>query len=626
MTSQSSAFAMHGFLFPLFIIPVVWAKIVKLEVEDFKLKKFEPWIYRDDVMMRSRASHQFSVHLFQNDVVIGEFCLPGYRKVEIVNMMYSNDGPTDLIDIHINRKHIGTVQAKMLIGGKSDWNDFRSSWNIGKPMILPPGRHTVTLNVSTSDRWGTELDVILFNVEDGDLTEKAFRCALFCFEDINYSDVGGRRDDVPSAKFVQYSTSATCGEDDNVKVAIYHDTARKFVITASGPKYRSFGNYRKPTYEGCKITNPIWKFNNVSVEPSRTPVESARALIRFAGKNDNTEIIVTFAAIERLKTRDFRNLNVGSTLYVKLRKISSVVQVFVAYIGQKRTWTELSWQSFDPEILSRNWSIPDWSWSEQTGNLVKLTFVRTLTEASLPIVIEEIGLEERKLNNSKRVIFDNEEFIVEGIDLDFWWQRDKNMTVSVLQNGNSYFDIDCVRINYRQQWEADLHSRIFEICQDGLVKLAPPAPHGLDWIPFGSSVVLGAADPRFPRPYTDIISIGIDTRTVSLSVLYRDNSSLTLSLQPSYLETRLFVQDVFVSMDKQAKLPLITFLSMWVADGNADVDHITVNGDSPRHIIRKWGALYGVSATFFRQCISSHNTQSPDIRIDILGENEDAKL
>ncbi|XP_060076690.1 uncharacterized protein LOC132556323 [Ylistrum balloti] len=617
---------MNSFLLPFFICPVIWAKIVKLEIEEFKLKKYEPWIYRDDVVTRSGASGQSSVHLFQNDVMIGEFCLPGYRKFEIVNMMYSNDGPTDVINVSINRKHIGTAQAKLLIGGKSGWNDFRSTWNIGKPMTLPPGRHTIMLNVTASDRWGTELDAILFNIEDEDLSDKAFQCALFCFEDINYSDITGRRDDIPSAKFVQYSSSTTCTEEDNIKVAIYHDTARKLLITASGPGYRSFGNSRTPNYEGCKITNPLWRFGDISVDPSRTPVESSRALVRFAGENDNIEVTVTFAAIERLRTRDFNNLNVGTTLYVKLRNLTTVVQVFAAYLGQKRTWTNLSWQSFSPEILTRNWSIPDWSWSKEKGNLLKLTFVRTSTEASLPIVIEEIGLSERQMNHSKRFLFENEEFTLEGVDLDFWWQKDKNMTVSILQTGDWHVDIDCIRINYKQQWKADLRSQIFEICQDGLVKLAPPAPHGLDWIPFGSSILLGAADPRLLRPYTDIKHIDIDARMISLNIRYRDNSSLSLSLKPSYLETRLFVQDIFVSGEKRMALPLITFLSMWVSDGNADVDHITINGDSPRHIIQRWGTLYGVSATFFRQCISSHNTQSPDIRIDVLGDEDEVIL
>ncbi|XP_033743563.1 uncharacterized protein LOC117329641 [Pecten maximus] len=617
---------MNGILLPLFMLPMIWAKIVKLEIEDFKLKKHEPWIIRDDVVTRSRASGQFSVHLFQNDVVIGEFCLPGYRKVELVNMMYSNDGPTDVIDVSINRKHVGNAQTKMLIGGKSGWDDFRSTWNIGKPMTLPPGRHTIILNVTSSDRWGTELDVILFNIEDDNLSDKAFRCALFCFENIDYSDVSGRRDDVPSAKFVQYSRSATCAEDDNIKIAIYHDTARKFLITASGPRYRSFKNDRNPTFEGCRATNPIWRFDNVSVEPSRASVESSRALVRFAGKNENIEVTVTFAAIERLKTRDFDTMNIGSKLYVKLRNISSVIQVFVAYLGQNRTWTDLSWQSFNPEILTRNWSIPDWSWSKQRGNLVKLTFVRTLAESASPIFIEEIGLKQRQLNTSKKSLFENEEFIIEGVDLDFWWQKEKRMTVTVLQTGTTYTDADCILIRYKQQWKADRHSRIFQICQDGHINLAPPVPHGLDWIPFGSSVLLGPADPRFTRPYTDIQHIDIDARLVSLIVLYRDNSSLTLSLKPSYLETRLFIEDVFVSSEKRATLPLITFVSMWVTDGNADVDHVTINGDSPRHIIQHWGALYGVSATFFRQCISSHNTQSPDIRVDVLGYEDEANL
>ncbi|XP_069125181.1 uncharacterized protein [Argopecten irradians] len=613
---------MNRFPFPILILPMILAKILKLEIEDFKLKKNEPWLEREDVVMRSRASGQYSVHLYQNDVAIGEFCLPGYREVELINIMFSNDGPTDDIDISINRKHVGTAQTKMLIGAKSGWNDFRSTWSIGKPMTLPPGRHTIMLNVTSSDQWGTELDVIVFNIGSGNMSDDSFRCALFCFEDINYSNVIGRRDNVPSAKFVQYSRSATCAEDDNIKVAIYHDTARKFLLTASAPRYRSFKNDRIPNYKGCQVINPLWKFQNVSVEPSRTSLESPRALVTFEGENESIEMTVTFAGIERLKTRDFTSLNVGSTLYVKLKNPTSVLQVFVAYIGQNRAWQYLHWQSFSPEIPSRNWTIPDWSWSKQRGNIARLTFVRTSTDANMPIIIDEFGLENRPLNDSKIFLFQNEEFIVEGVNLDFWWQKDKYMTIAVLQTGSIHTDVDCIEIKYKQQWMPDRHSRIFQICQDGHVNLAPPVPHGLDWIPFGSSIVLGSADPRLIQPYADITHIDLDARTVSLTVFFRDNSSLTLSLQPSYLDTQLHVEDISVSRAKRTASPLITLMSMWVADGNADVDHVTINGDTPRHIMQRWDTLYGVSAVFFRQCISSHNTQSPDVRIDVLGDKK----
>ena len=60
----------------------------------------------------------------------------------------------------------------------------------------------------------------------------------------------------------------------------------------------------------------------------------------------------------------------------------------------------------------------------------------------------------------------------------------------------------------------------------------------------------------------------------------------------------------------------MTFRSMWVADGNADVDHVsTPQGVWP--ILTGWENLTSPYVLFFRACISRHNTLSPDIRVDV---------
>lgn len=57
---------------------------------------------------------------------------------------------------------------------------------------------------------------------------------------------------------------------------------------------------------------------------------------------------------------------------------------------------------------------------------------------------------------------------------------------------------------------------------------------------------------------------------------------------------------------------------MYVADDNNDVDHISVDGGKPLKITEQWNEIRGNYFAFFRQCISKHNTQSPDISIQFM--------
>ena len=57
---------------------------------------------------------------------------------------------------------------------------------------------------------------------------------------------------------------------------------------------------------------------------------------------------------------------------------------------------------------------------------------------------------------------------------------------------------------------------------------------------------------------------------------------------------------------------------MWVADGNADVDHVTVDGTETRSKISCWTELTGMYVVFYRKCTSKHNTLSPDIILNII--------
>ena len=100
-----------------------------------------------------------------------------------------------------------------------------------------------------------------------------------------------------------------------------------------------------------------------------------------------------------------------------------------------------------------------------------------------------------------------------------------------------------------------------------------------------------------------------------MKIVYENGNMAILHLRSSFTETILTVSDV--TYKNRSKFPFLTFMSMWVADGNSDVDHVSVNGNMA-HRINDWQKLFGTSVVFYRKCLSKHNTLSPDIRVGLL--------
>jgi hypothetical protein len=65
-----------------------------------------------------------------------------------------------------------------------------------------------------------------------------------------------------------------------------------------------------------------------------------------------------------------------------------------------------------------------------------------------------------------------------------------------------------------------------------------------------------------------------------------------------------------IQFHKQRRLPILTFRSMYVSEGNSDCDHINIDGKYDFNIISNWSEISGNTFFFYRKCISKHNTQS----------------
>jgi len=133
---------------------------------------------------------------------------------------------------------------------------------------------------------------------------------------------------------------------------------------------------------------------------------------------------------------------------------------------------------------------------------------------------------------------------------------------------------------------------------------------------FGSSVIIGPAAAA-QRPIAEIVSVTYVSQSQSLEIKYRDGGSAVIILR----DVNRDLTRVQVNLNYQASaLPFATFRSMFVADGNADVDYVKwvdaagVMRDDP---IMTFPGGEGTEWFFDRQTRSRHNTSAPSIRIRI---------
>lgn len=157
------------------------------------------------------------------------------------------------------------------------------------------------------------------------------------------------------------------------------------------------------------------------------------------------------------------------------------------------------------------------------------------------------------------------------------------------------------------------YPQVFVLYVDGNVRIKPQAPCCLNDPSFGSSVIIGATDDQGPQ-YVEIGSVEIDPINLTMNIEYRDNTSAHIKMQVNRYENIVEVSNITYDTTNYS---FARFRSMWVKDGNADVDHIwTDEGKFP--IMGGWTDFNGTWWQFFRTFPSTHNTYAPDIKIEIV--------
>ena len=190
-----------------------------------------------------------------------------------------------------------------------------------------------------------------------------------------------------------------------------------------------------------------------------------------------------------------------------------------------------------------------------------------------------------------------------------WW-RNRDMTVSIGKTSETGNYIKLIKkISDANSWP-----EVMVLFEDGNLRFKPhpPKTNNLQDVCYGSSVIVGPAPEDATRPFIDISQVNIDPSNLCLDISYLNGGSANLCLLVDRTEARIIVNPNY-----GITTPIATFRSMWVADGNADVDRIK-SGDVINQILSSWNKMEGSNFLFYRNTKSIHNPEAPDIAINLF--------
>ncbi|KAL3877037.1 hypothetical protein ACJMK2_034793 [Sinanodonta woodiana] len=614
-TMEALTFSVYAIL--LVVSVSVQAGLVVLEAENAVF--FEG----KHVSSRTNASGHATLKMYKGQTASFEFCLTTDSEIEVKKVWYSNDGESDLITGPVDNKTMGEVLTQKHHKLGAAWNIFKPSGPLCCSIYLLEGKHLLSVSVNKGDEYGVEIDTIELLLHNGQL-QNSFECHLLCFDDISYNysiaDTGVGRN-ISRGRLVQKSRPTLCAEEDNVNIPIFYDSAQKFIISANHPQYTSGTNSRLPDWENCKMSHSLWSLQDIDLSQTQrvsqaSGVATLSVTVLDRGNQSNLTsygLIIEFSLDG--PSLGVMDSEIGSVIKVSFRGMINPIHVSMQYFGRCSQWS----QSTNKTIYSNKtwdaWDVPDFAWREGGGNIIRLTITAFNTEQ---IQIEEIVLNNRDLvmDDSIMVYFDSIT-IIEVVHMDVWWRVNETMTIKILNDDRIFQGVDYFRIYRKIPWSENGYCQVFVMYQDGNVRLLPITPYGLDWIPFGSSILIGPSDPMAVRPAAPLRQAEIDPKELTIKLTYSDGSILYLKLNVTLNETIVILSDA-VYARPLASYPFLTFRSMWVSNGNADVDHVSVDGNETHPILSGWSTLRGTSFAFFRKSISKHNTLSPDIRVKII--------
>lgn len=562
---------------------------------------------------RSAASGKATIHLTTSQHVTSQFSTLSSCLLTIHDVAYTNDGGSDTIEAYIDSIKIGSFDTIGASNYGLNWNVIRNTGRIGNNTKISSGAHELQFKAVNTDEYGVELDKSILN-----LTCPAEISSPKCTK---ISQLSSALTCKHRPYATQNSSNTGCAEEDNINIPIYYSGVQNFNVIARLPEYYpsiTTMNNRKANFTNCAfVSQIIWEIGmkddshsefSASCPSHVYSIGEPTSAFCFEVNENNKKYKIHFAA--KGITTGSVEASIGSALTVKFTKVTGSLVLEVRCFGRGKKWLSVGIAKFSSFELTKTWQVPDLTWIEGENQIELLVANESSINASG--TFDYLKLEKRKENgeSSPITVFNDGETIIEAIIIDFWWLYPKGMTIKSLNNNQQWHNITYFRI-YAKIPGTNNFSQLFVLYQDGNSRILPFPPSGIDWIPFGSSVIIGpAVNPL--RPYASIIRVNINPSRLTMELHYESGGKATATLQYTVTATTINIDDI--SYTSTPLIPFTTFRSMWVADGIADVDHIQTSGNSWR-VQYGWQSISASTVRFFRSCVSTHNTLSPDITI-----------
>ena len=578
--------------------------------------------YTGDTVTRSAASNQHTVRLRQGQFIVNSFTTSGNCSVRFINIVYTNDGDSDTIAASLDGRVVGMFRTLSRTGGGNLWNVPRNSGRIGDAIELGPGLHQTRIEAITTDRYEVEIDRVI-------LTTECNVSSSMCYSLNSLPHVTEScSDNNMTGNAQQKSTQTACAEEDNIHIPLYHSDIHEYTIIATLPQYAAstVTNNRDPDFTNCEQTSrSIWaigtpdqsgnEFNSSCISQQNFTVGGPPlTLCGQINEHDIQQQTIVFSA--RGRSSGLVDATIGSLFTVTFTTVTGILVVEARCYGREQRWISLGIATFSSGQLTHTWHIPDLTWAEGLNN----NFIQLVTTAGSTVnaraFYDYLKLERRQERGETVTrIFSGFYTVIEVVEIDFWWLYPDAMTVYQTDTGQQWSNVSYFRISQRIPG-TPYYPQVFVLYQDGNSRILtfPPPRLESSWIPFGSSVIIGPSDPNAVRPYAAISRVDINVAELKMTVHYQYGGQAVIMLMTNRSSTVLKVTNITYAGN--ASLPFATLRSMWVTDGNSDADRIATES-SVWNIQHGWNKISGTNILFFRECVSQHNTLSPDIRVVI---------
>jgi VCBS repeat-containing protein len=473
-------------------------------------------------------------------------------------------------------------------------------------------------------------DSFTFRASDGLATSAVASVAI--------TVVAGGGSSLPQGSISNQTYDKVCAEVDNVNVPVRYSNATSYRITATHPLYApaSISNAGADFTNCTAFSTLIWQIGTYNLSdneflqtgfasgdiyyPQDAPAagtdEAAGLLPREINSTTITNQYLHFTTDS--EGGENNESKIGANLYVYMAQVSGTLQL-KAMTWNGSAWVDRGNKTFTSTNMTQSWSIPDLTWLEGTdANRIQLRVVPAseggVTTAGAYGRYDRMAMFKRSESGETVMgtnLLDNGNVVVKAIKIDFWWRATNAMAINVVggksTNGAHYLRIH-KKIDGATSWP-----EVFVLYEDGNARFIPHVQSGVGSVPYASSFLLGPSVDG-TRPSAPISSVTIDPRDLSLDITYKNGGTAHVELWVDRTKQVVDVSGITYNTTTQSFARL---RSMWVTDGNADIDRVEgPAGAFP--ISRHWTGLVGNWWQFYRDVPSYHNTHAPDYRVEVM--------